>query len=292
MVPSRTLRSSLKGPTSRKWRALDAEKARWAKLADKRAGFKRTAQRTSWAAARGVRTTSTGFTLIELMVVIVLIAIISGFTITRISSIALWQHESDLRRFTGLWQALQSEAFNRREAYRLVLSIDSNTYTVRREVPLEQGEIKQVDYLQNLRTKGEQERRKRQLEDQALGSVDEEFQRDDLRQSGSLVPLYYASVFQDPQADVRLTVPLQSPQLGEERQLAQGLLIRDVEYAEERIAEGSFYIRLAPGKQVVPMVVHFQSGEDVYSVFADPVHGRVRTEVGDLRFRDVFNVQR
>lgn len=235
---------------------------------------------------------SAGFTLIELVVVVVLVAIISAFTVTRLSSIALWQHESDLRRFSGLWQTLAREATNRGETYRLILNLDAGTYSVRREVPLERGEIKQVDYLENLRTKKEKDRRRKKQEENALSSVEEEYQREDLRQSGSLVSLYYSAVYQDPEADVRLSVPLQSPSLGEDKHLAQGLVIRDVEYAEERIEEGSVFLRLMPRQSAAPAVIHFRSGEEVYSLYADPVRGQVVTQVGDLRFRDVFDAPR
>ena len=233
-----------------------------------------------------------GFTLIELVVVVTLIAIISAFTVTRISSIALWQHESDIRRFTSLWQSLEQEAANRQETYRLTLNFDSNSYNVRREVPIEKGDVVQVDYLKNLRTKREKERRKREEEEQALASIDEEFQREDLRQSGSLESLYYNTVFQDSEADVRLTVPLQAPSLAEEKPLAQGLFFRDVEYAEEVVNQGSVYLKFVPHRFPSPAIVHLVSGENVYSLFADPVTGRVMTQTGDLRFRDVFGTKR
>ena len=45
----------------------------------------------------------TGFTLIELVIVIGLIAIIGSLTISRIDSISSWKHQSDVRQFANLW---------------------------------------------------------------------------------------------------------------------------------------------------------------------------------------------
>ncbi|MCB0325673.1 MAG: type II secretion system protein, partial [Bdellovibrionales bacterium] len=144
-----------------------------------------------------------GLTLIELLMVVALIAIIGTLSVQRLDSILGWRQEGDVREFVTTWQFLHNEAAARGESYRLVIDFAANAYHVLREVPLDPGESVEVDYLKNLRTKGEQERRtKAELEE--LKTLDEEFEEEDRRQSGALDQLYYRTRFRDPNAAVRL----------------------------------------------------------------------------------------
>lgn len=226
--------------------------------------------------------------MIELVLVIVIIAIIGTLAATRIDSITAWKEESDIRRFANLWETLQHHSFTKGTGYRLVLDLEDGTYYVRREVPLDPGEVRDVDYLANLRTKGEQERRRREEEEEALQSLEEEFLEQDRRQSGALDKQYYQNIFRDPEADVRLAVPLEFPSLAERQQLDSGLRIRDVVVEGELIDEDQAVIRFSPRRLSQLAVVHFIAGENVFTMAVHPASGRVRVLAKDISFEEAF----
>jgi hypothetical protein len=181
------------------------------------------------------------------------------------------------------WQLLFNESFARGEAYRMIINLDENGYYVRREVHPEGNAVEQVDYLENLRSKKEKARRAEKAE-QDLPSLEEEFAQEDRRQSGALDSLYYRTLYSDPEAPVRLAIPLEFPSLGEERKLADGLKVRDVIIGGERIETGQAVLRFSPRGGTDFAVVHMLAGEDVYTLVNDPATGTVKLHNGDLEF--------
>lgn len=227
---------------------------------------------------------SSGFTLIELVLVIVIIGLISAVMATRFDSIQVWRVESDIRRFADLWGFLYSEAFARGDSYRLVMDLNRQVYYVRREVPVEENEVRQVDYLANFRTKGERERRAKKEQEDMVGSLQEEFEKEDRRLAAPLDVLFYQTVFSDPQAPQRLTVPLEFPSLAEEKSLPDGLVLRDVVVNGETSNNGQVYLQLSPSGSSEIAAIHFEAGENVFTVSMDPATGRVTIDEGDLDF--------
>ncbi len=230
-----------------------------------------------------------GFTLIELVLVVVIIGIIGTLATTRIESIGAWKHESDIRRFANLWETLQQHAFTKGDGYRLIVDLDDNSYTVRREVPLDPGEIRQVDYLKNLRTKGEQERRAKEEEEEQLKSLDEEFLEEDQRRSGALDRLYYQATYRDPELDVRLAVPLEFPEMAKSQRLTLGLKIRDIIVEGKLIDSRRAVIRFSPRRLSQLAVVHFLADESVYTMAVHPASGKVRIFSKDITFEEAFS---
>lgn len=222
-----------------------------------------------------------GFTLIELILVVVLIALIATFAATRIDTVVLWKLEGDIRKFAGTWEFLFNEAYGRGESYRLVINLDRNSYYVRREVPVEGTVIRQVDYLENLRTKSEKERRAKKIEEEML-SVKEEFEEEDRRQSGALDTLYYQTMFSDPEGPRRLARPLEFPSLAEERVLTDGLEFRDVQTRGEKVNSGRVFLRLSSRGSGEFAVVHLAAGETVFTVAIHPATGKVSVFDGDI----------
>lgn len=215
--------------------------------------------------------------------VVALIAIIGAFTVTRLDSVSAWQHEGDIREFLTTWQFLHNEATARGDSYRLVIDLDENSYYVLREVLRDPGESVEVDYLQNLRTQGEQ-RRRREAELENLKTLDEEFEEEDIRLSAPLDALYYRTKFRDPYAASRLALPLEFPSLAEKKRLSAGLEFRDVVIAGETFTGGQVALRLAPSAGGQFGVVHFQTDEQIFTVVNDPATANVRVENGDLEF--------
>lgn len=226
-------------------------------------------------------------TLIELVVVISLIAIISSLVVFRMDSLVSWRSESEIRRFTHTLQLVRNDSLQRQERYRVLLNLDTQTYSVLREVPIERGESIQVDYLENLRTKGEQERRQ-QAAQEDLRSLEEEFAALDARQGSSLEQQYYESVFADPQADVRLGVPLQFPSLAEVKGFDSSVRIRDVEIGEQRIESGTVLLRFLARAPAPAALIHFEVEGLVYTVAIHPQMSSIQIIGGDIEREDAF----
>lgn len=226
---------------------------------------------------------SAGFTLIEILLVIVLVAVISTLAAGRIDTLVQWKQEGDLRKFRNTWESMFSESLARGESYRLVIDLDRNTYYVRREIPPDGTEVKQVDYLANLRTRGERERRSSEAAD-SLPSLEEEYKDEDQRQSGALDGLFYRTMFADPAGGVTLGRPLEFPNLAEPVELTQGLAFKAVVLRGERIERGSVAIRFTPRGAGEFATVHMAAGEDLYTLVNNPASGKVRMHSGDIKF--------
>ncbi len=231
-----------------------------------------------------------GFTLVELVVVVALIAIIGTLSVQRLGSILGWQHESEIRELSATWQFLHNEGAARAESYRLVINLGENSYYVLREVPLDPGQSVEVDYLKNLRTRREKERRQNEeLSD--LRSIEEEFEEEDKRQSGALDSLYYQSRFRDPNAGIRLSPPLEFPSLAEVKKLSDGLEIRDVILAGEKFESGTVILRVS-GAASQFAILHLTAGEQVFTVYNNPATSVVEVKGGDKEFDWKLNDER
>lgn len=229
-----------------------------------------------------------GVTLIELVLVIVLIVLISSVSVGRMDSLLIWKQKGDLRKLADTWEFLYREAVGRGEAYRLVLNLDRNSYAVRREVSLvgdrlEGGHVRNVDYLSGLRSEREQQRRS-QRETEELPTLEEEFQAEDERQTGSLESLFYDIVFGDPEGPSRLAVPLEFPSLAEERVLTDGLRFTEIKTPRGEKEDGEAFIRFSPRGAADFAVVHLSAGETPFTLFMNPSTGHVTIEEGTLDF--------
>ena len=224
-----------------------------------------------------------GFTLIELSLVIVIIALISSLVVSRFDSIVFWRIKGDMRKFVNTWQFLFQESLGRGESYRLVIDLDANTYFVRREVPVGDRTFVQVDRLKNLRLKSEQARRDQQ-ELNNLPSLDEEYREQDYRESGSLETLFYDYVFADPEGNVRLAMPLEFPSLAEQAELTKGLRFLDVRAHGERQDRGQVFIRFSPRGASEFAVVHLRALDDIFTVVMNPSSGEVSVHKGYADF--------
>jgi prepilin-type N-terminal cleavage/methylation domain-containing protein len=216
------------------------------------------------------RDTCKGFTLLELIVVILIIGVISTLAASKLESVAGWKQKSEIRAFANLWEFLYAESLARRESYRLSLDLDNGSYFVRREVSLDRDSIKQVDYLKNLRTRGEQ-RRRRESENQNLLSLDDELRADEDRRSIPLEVSYYAALFSDPNEEKRLAIPVEFPSLAQNKVFPQGLRVRDVRTETGHFERGDIVFNFSPNKMSPSALIHFAvDNSNVYSVYLNP----------------------
>jgi len=234
---------------------------------------------------RTKRNGSRGFTLLEIVLVISIIAIVSAFSIGRFESMTGWKQEGELRKFLNTWQFLFTQAATRRLAYRLYLDLDRNSYFVRREVPLTPGESVDVDLLANLRTRGEQERR---IQEEEERSLDEEYKEEAERQALlSLEQRYLWAMFGGGNRSVKLGRPLEFPSLADRTELAIDVEINEVKTPRGKVNDGTAYIRFSPRGASEFALVYLKINEEDFTAYMNPMSGEVRLEQGILSFDDV-----
>ncbi len=228
-----------------------------------------------------------GFTLIELVMVILIVVVISGLAVNRLGSLGGYKSRAALRNFIDTWQFLYHEAEGRREDYRLVIDLDRSQFYVRREVPPEDKAYVQVDYLKNLRTKGEQERRAKK-EEENLKDVTTEFEEEDIRQSAPLETLFYQMLFQDRSGPIELTRPLEFPALAEVQTLPPDLRIKDVATLANKATSGTVFIRFSAQGATDFAVVHFDVAGEGFTAFLDPATGSVILKNGLVDYESTY----
>ena len=229
-----------------------------------------------------------GFTFVELATVVVLFGVMALMVVGRFDSMSDWRAQQGFRAFLNTWEFVFREALAQREPYRLVIDLDSNSYSVFREVPQTTSAVVQVDFLKNLRTRGEQTRRE-QERGKDLESLDEELKREDDRQTESLESLFYEFAYSDPNGNVRLARPLDLPQLAEPKQLPNGISFRDVKLGTEIIEKGEATIRFSPLGASDFAVVHIKNGEETFSAILNPSTGELDVKNGYIDYEWTFD---
>lgn len=155
------------------------------------------------------------YTLIELIAVVVLLALLSTFFVSRFTFNSSWTVDSSLRELRSKLEFTMQDAFSRQTSYQIELDLNQQSYRVWEILPLDPSEFVQVDTLSGLRSQKEQARRNQQEENQAQLNLEEEYNRASLRDGRPLDELFYQMVFDDPSAPSRRVPPLEYPSLAE-----------------------------------------------------------------------------
>ena len=222
-----------------------------------------------------------GFTLVEVVVVIVLFALLATSVVSRFDVLSGWKDKESFRSFLNTWEFLFRESAAKGDAFRLVIDLDRNSYSAYREIPNPDDNVQQVDRLKNLRLKSEQKRRAEQ-EQNAILSGEEEFQLEDRRQSESLEKLFFETAYPDPHGNVRLARPLDFPQLAESQLLPEGMRFRSVKVAGEFRQDGQAVIRFSPRGGTEFAIVYLQLRDQLFSVYMNPTTGDVISRPGEV----------
>jgi prepilin-type N-terminal cleavage/methylation domain-containing protein len=220
-----------------------------------------------------------GLTLVELVVVISLIAVIGTLAIRRLDTVSAWKQRSDIRKFAATWEFLHREAQRRGDAFRLIIDLDKETYTVRQEIPILRGQTKDVDYLKNMRLESE----RRRIEESQTSEQDAYKYREEL-EGRPLDEQYFHVIFEDPYGTVRQTVPLDHPRLADTHEFASDLSFRDVVMAGQRTDSGQAVIRFSPRGASDFAVVHLWRSGEPMTVMMNPSTGQMLIENREVDF--------
>lgn len=208
----------------------------------------------------------------------------STLAVSKFNSLQGWRVKGGVRNLMTTWELLYNEASSKNRNYRLIIDLDEQTYFVRREVVAQGFEAQQVDYLKNLRTKGEQKRRAQQ-EVENLGTLEEEFREDDFRQGAELDKLFFETIFADSGSIVRLARPLAFPKLAEPTILPEGLVIESVKVRGKTYTDGQPFIRISGRTGSDFAVIKIKVGEDQeLTMVNDPGTGTFRLAPGNIDY--------
>ena len=209
----------------------------------------------------------------------------SGLAAQRLDPIILWKQKEDIRKFAHTWEFLFHHAISRGETFRLVIDMDKDSYYVLREVrKREDIEVENVDYLENLRTRKEKERRA--AEDEELLEVEEEVRVDEERRTGDLTTQFFEMAFADPYGAIQLARPSELKSLAKPKELTDGLSFQDMRVEENETDSGRAFIRLSPRGSSQFAVVHFLVEEEAnFTVMMNPSTGKVSIKEGYEDFK-------
>lgn len=230
----------------------------------------------------GRRCVEAGFTLIELVVVVVLIALIGSLAISRLDNVMLWKQRAEIREFGAVWEVLYGEAARRGKRYRLMLNLDEGSYVVRQENPALNDQVKNVDYLANLRLDSQKQERAKAAESD-VASVEDQLKEDDYLASMGLETQYYMTLGADAGL-ASLSVPVDLPSLGTPHKFANDLKVRDIVTTHGRKESGTAVIRFSPRGGSEFAVIHFVLGDSIITMLLNPASGQLQTIPGDVNF--------
>jgi prepilin-type N-terminal cleavage/methylation domain-containing protein len=156
-----------------------------------------------------------GYTLIELIAVVVLLAIISSFFISRFSFTSSWSSDNAMRELRSRIEFVMQDSVTRQISYQIDFDLADQSYQIWEVKPVDTSEFIQVDTLRGLRSQKEQERRANQADLEAGASMEEEFARSAMRDGRPLDELLYQTIFDDPYGPTRRIPSLEYPSMSE-----------------------------------------------------------------------------
>lgn len=227
----------------------------------------------------GLGASERGFTLVEIVLVIVLIAFASSLVLSRTDAVMVWKQREEIRRFANTWEFLFREALASGDGFRLLIDLDANSYTVRREVLSANADDAELSSQASFTTK--EERLRRQREDmKAISSLGDEFAIEDSRQSKPLPELYYDFLLSRSGSEVRLAAPLEFPEMAEEKTFSPGIDLVDLKLPDTVITEGIASIRLSSFGASSIAILHLTTAGEMASVSVNPSTGETLVSSG------------
>ena len=88
---------------------------------------------------------------------------------------------------------------------------------------------------------------------------------------------------------MRLTRPLDFPQLADPQALPDGIEIRDVKVGAETFEKGEVAIRFSPLGASDFALVHLRADDQIYSALLNPSTGELEIKSGDLDYEWTFS---
>ena len=221
-----------------------------------------------------------GFTLIEVAAVVIIMALVAGVALSRFDSVSSMRMRSSVRKLITSWEFIHGQSQSSDSAFRLYLNLDDNSYYVMEEIKQARKVVREVDYLENLRTKGEQRRRREEKEEKR--SVEEDYALVDASSRQGLDVLFYEYVFGDPYAPIQEVRPTDFPSMGKAEHLQDPLNVVSVKVRGEVVDSGEAWIRVAPRGASDFAIIFVEYEEQKITLANDPARGVFWVEDGHV----------
>lgn len=224
---------------------------------------------------------NSGFTLIELIVVILIIGLITTVSITQFGFIDQFQSKSELNKFIGLWQSLIQESRLKNKNYRLIVNLKEQSYHILEEIPRLPNSIRDVDTLKNFRIIKED---KKLSEEQAY----EELEKID---SLPINQQFYMKLFLDTSNEGNFIRPEDFPSLGSINFFPDNLTLEEVQTANQNFGTDEVILRFSgrSGSDLAQLI--FNTGDSTLSVFINPFDQKITIREGKQPF-DFISVEK
>ena len=195
---------------------------------------------------------SSGFTLIELMIVMLIIGALGGIVATRTNSFSYWQQEGFIRTLTETITFLHHQSVSDQSIYRLEFDLENNLYKV--------GALKVED------------------EQEAVTSLTEDY---------GYLSLELAALRNPGIQGIASFIPPPSiPSLGVPVQIPMGLKIRDVRTMRGLETEGKPYVDFSPRGFSEFAVIHIiLATNEVITILVNPFTGIAKIIRADKDFQ-------
>jgi prepilin-type N-terminal cleavage/methylation domain-containing protein len=169
-----------------------------------------------------------GYTLIELIMVVVLVALLTSFFVSRFTFSSSWSVDSVLRELTNKVEFVILDSSARQISYQIEFNLMEHSYQIWEIKTPDASESVQVDTLAGLRSQGERARREQRQDFQSGFSAEEEHVRTMFQDARPLDELLYQRIFDDPFGIQRRIPSLEYPALSEKVFLPPEVRIEDV----------------------------------------------------------------
>ena len=204
-----------------------------------------------------------GYTLIELIAVVALLAVVSAFFVSRFSFSSEWAVRDSITQFANTVEYLKIDSRARQVKYLVEINLKSNSYKVWQVVTPLANTTQNVDLLSGFRTNEEALRKQEQESKKAMENLSSNYELEAKNEGMPLEDQFYAIAYASNDDQGLRIPPLDSPSLVEPKYFSPELKIVDYQLASINQLENSnndlISIPIYPGMSGTPFTITFQS---------------------------------
>jgi len=207
-----------------------------------------------------------GYTLIELIAVVALLAVVSAFFISRFSFSTEWAVRDSITQFANTIEYLKIDSRARQVKYLVEINLKSNSYKVWQIITPLANTNRNVDSLSGFRSKEEALRKQEQESKKALENLSSNYELEAMNEGMPLEDQFYAMAYASNDDSGLRIPPLDSPSLVEPKYFSPEIKIVDYQLATINQLENNstdvISIPIYPGMSGAPFTITFQTNSN------------------------------
>lgn len=204
-----------------------------------------------------------GYTLIELIAVVALLAVVSAFFISRFSFSGEWAARDSINQFANTIEFLKIDSRARQVKYVVEISLTANSYKAWQIVTPLGGASENVDTLSGFRTREESVRRQEEESKKALENINSNYEMEAKNEGLPLEDQFYAVAYASNDDRGLRIPPLDSPSLSEPKYFSPEVKITEFQLATinqlDNNTDDVINIPIYPGMSGTPFTITFKS---------------------------------